>query len=90
MAMVAFLITITVVADSLGVGTDDGFTVVIEDEPPSEEKTTVWSVVDTFWRIITFQVDDFPPALNLIVFMPLTFGIVYIIADILKDLVPFT
>lgn len=89
MIMVFFLILITLVADSLGIAYGEGFIGGFETSP-DEEKMSVLSVIRTFWKIITFRVEEFPVILNLLVFMPLTFGIVYIVIDILKDLVPFT
>jgi hypothetical protein len=90
MVMVFFLVLLTVVTNSLAISTGEGFISGFEGEAPGEDKMSVFSVIQTFWKIITFRVEGFPVALNLLVFMPLTFGIVYIIADILKDLVPFT
>jgi hypothetical protein len=89
MVMIFFLLLITIVTDSVSMSYGEGFVSDFSGEP-GEDKMTVFSVTKTFWKIITFRIEGFPAALNLLVFMPLTFGIIYIVIDVLKDTIPFT
>lgn len=54
-----------------------------------ENISTVLSTLSAFISLITFRFDNVPIVFNF-VFIALGFGVVYIVIDILKDLVPFT
>lgn len=44
----------------------------------------------TFFDILTFQLEGIPPIINLLFFLPISIGMVYVIAEIVKDMIPFT
>lgn len=48
------------------------------------------SMLSTFFKIITFKIEGFPPILNLIFFYPISAIVLYMTADIIKDIIPFT
>jgi len=50
----------------------------------------VLSFIQTFFDIMTFNLDGIPPVVNLLFFLPITIGMVYVIAGIVKDIIPFT
>lgn len=89
MVMIIFLALVTLVADSVVLSTTenllDGNVV-----DTSQNSGAIFNMIGTFFKIITFQLPEIPIAINLLVFYPLSFGIIYMIVDILKDLIPFT
>lgn len=89
MVMVFFLILITITANSL---LPESAEMVTDGVEVGRSNTfgAIFNMMKTFFKIVTFQIDEFPVILNITVFMPLTVGVIYIIIDILKDLVPFT
>ena len=54
-----------------------------------ETSAGIFDLLGTFWDILTFQVDGLPMVFSA-VFSILSIGMAYIIALILKDLIPFT
>lgn len=89
MVMTLFLIFITIVADSISITT----TTDLLDNIPSDGDATVGSLfrfMETFFKILTFQLSGIPIFFNIFVFLPLTFGVIYMLLDIIKDLIPFT
>lgn len=89
MIMFLFLILITLVADSVLLTTsEDLLNGIVVDE--GNNTSSIFSMLDTFFKIITFQIPEVPFILNVLVFYPLSLGIVYMIIDILKDIIPFT
>lgn len=89
MIMFLFLILITLVADSVLLTTsEDLLNGIVVDE--GNNTSSIFRMLDTFFKIITFQIPEVPFILNVLVFYPLSLGIVYMIIDILKDIIPFT
>lgn len=89
MVMFLFLIIVTLVADSVLITTsEDMLGGGIADTGKSS--AAIFSMISTYYKIITFQIPSMPFIVNAIVFYPLSFGIVFMIVDILKDLIPFT
>jgi hypothetical protein len=89
MILVAFLFTVSYLATALGfsvnqeiVGIESGFDI--------GSVQGITNVLGTFFNIMLFRVEGIPTFITLIVFYPITFGIIYMIADIAKDLIPFT
>jgi len=63
------------------------------EELPGEGSPTsgsVISLITTFWKIATFQVEGLPALFTVLIFYPCNLIVLYMIIDILKDLVPFT
>jgi hypothetical protein len=50
----------------------------------------VFSMLGTWWDIISFNVEGMPAIVNLVIFYPLNAIAGYMVVDILKDLVPLT
>ena len=89
MIMILFLLLITFVADSIAITAS----VDIVDNIPGDASDNVGSIfrlMGTFFRILTFSLPGIPIVFNLFVFIPLTFGVIYMLIDIIKDLIPFT
>ena len=89
MVMVLFLLFMTFVADSLALTTS----VNIGDNIPTgadDSIAGVFRLMGTFFKILTFQLNGIPVVFNIFVFYPLTFGVIYMLIDIIKDLIPFT
>ena len=51
---------------------------------------SVFSMLSTFIKILTFQIEGFPAILNLLFFYPISAIVLYMTADIIKDIIPFT
>lgn len=89
MIMFVFLVIITLVADSVLLTTsEDLLSGVVVDT--TYTSSGIFTMIGTFFKIITFQLPQIPLVVNLLVFYPLSLGIIYMIVDILKDLIPFT
>jgi hypothetical protein len=88
-AIVFFIIFVTLLADSLGLATT---TNIAGQLPQNIERnaTSVFSVLNTFFAILTFRLVGVPFVINLLLFVPITFGTVYLILEIVKDVIPFT
>jgi hypothetical protein len=86
--LTAFLIIVTLTVQSIGYTTT---TDIVNGIPVTAEVTIggVFGFVATFFRILTFQIPELPLFINLI-FIPIVMMVVYMIVDVLKDLVPFT
>jgi len=85
-----FMMLMVVLVDSLGLTSTNEIVVpgtTGETEGPLRQ---IWSFVVTFYSIMTFQLVGVPALVNLFIFTPLAFGVIYIIVNILKDVVPFT
>lgn len=89
MIMFVFLVIITLVADSVLLTTSEDLLggAVVDTTYTS---SGIFTMIGTFFKIITFQLPQIPLVVNLLVFYPLSLGIIYMIVDILKDLIPFT
>jgi len=89
MVMVAFLFTVSYLATSIG------FSVAGDITAPeaSFEIGSLSGIIDilrTFFNIMLFRIEGIPIIITLVVFYPITFGIIYMLADIIKDIIPFT
>jgi hypothetical protein len=86
--IVFFLATISYMADALDLGTSaDVASSVQTDIAP--KKASVIGAMSMFFKILTFQLEGVPAMLNMIFLVP-TAIVLYIIIDIIKDLVPLT
>lgn len=86
--MVIFLVAATLVADSaLGISTSTNIIVDFDIAPPETwigRLNVARGMLGTFFNILTFQVEGLPVMINLLVFYPLTFGVAYMIIDIIR------
>ena len=55
-----------------------------------ESATGAWGMLQTFWALITFQAIGMPVWFTTLFIYPLTFGLLYLTIEIVKDLIPFT
>ena len=46
--------------------------------------------INTYLNLITFKVEGFPIILNVLIFYPINIMAIYFIAEIVKDIIPFT
>lgn len=89
MTMFLFLIVVTLVADSMLITvSEDVLGGIIVDK--TQSSSSIFSMIGTFYKVMTFQLPEIPFMINILVFYPLSIGIVYMIVDILKDIIPFT
>lgn len=89
MVLVAFLFAVSYLATALGFSVNEDIT-AIETGFSIGSVDGIVQVLGTFFNIMLFRVEGIPTFITLIVFYPITFGVVYMIADIAKDLIPFT
>lgn len=80
-----YLVIITLVADSLAI-TSSGI------ETPFLEETggmAVTGYLTTFWNMISFNI-NLPPVVTLLFIYPPLLILLYMVIEIIKDLIPFT
>ena len=83
-----FIIITTLYVNSLELSTTENPV----DSMPSDVDNSVnslFSALGTFFRLLTFRVDGVPELFN-IIFLVIAVGILYIIVDVVKDVIPFT
>lgn len=89
MILVAFLFMVSYLATTLGFTVSDDIT-AIDQSFELGSLSGITQVLGTFFNIMLFRVEGIPTFITLVVFYPITFGVVYMIADIAKDIIPFT
>jgi len=86
--LIFFLVLITLVADSaLGISTSVSVVDDLNYTPPNDwlsRLSGVLKILESFYKIVTFRVGGIPPFLNLLVFYPVSFGILYMIINIIR------
>jgi hypothetical protein len=87
--LVLFLLLMTYTASSI----EATSTVDLASEIPTSSNDTIrgiFKLMGVFFRMLTFQIDGIPVLFGLFVFLPVTFIVIYMLVDIIKDLIPFT
>ena len=79
-----FLVLITLTADSISMSTTSDIVSTVDVPGNPGILTTIWDFLGTFFRILTFQLDGFPIALNLLIFWPLTLANLFLIVSIIR------
>jgi hypothetical protein len=88
--IVFMMVGLTLLADSI---TGISASTDIVGSPASNIEASasgVLSFLRTFFDILTFNLDGIPTVVNLLFFFPITVGILFIIVEVVKDLIPFT
>lgn len=88
--LVFILVFITYIVDISTAYTITGGANSAIDTPTGFTDVDIWSMVQTFFGLLTFQISEIPAIINLFVFYPITVITAFMIIDVLKDLVPFT
>lgn len=88
MIMILFLVLMTFIADSLSITASVD---LVDGVPTGADDSIggIFKLMGTFFKLLTFNLPGIPAAFNF-VFIPLTFGVIYMLIDIIKDLIPFT
>ena len=86
--LTSLLIVLTLTANSISITASVDLTSGIETTT-SASVGGVLGLLSTFFKILTFQLTGIPVWFNLI-FMVITLMVVYMIIDVVKDLIPFT
>jgi hypothetical protein len=87
MMMALFMILMTFVAESIDASTTERLSdIAISTDTPGVLNflTQVWSYLGVFFRMMTFQINGIPAIFNLFVFLPITFGMLYIVVDTIR------
>ncbi len=82
-----FLYLMAIIANSIELEASE-----LHGSPISQPETSVdsiWGTLVSFWNMVTFQIEGVPFFITMI-FLIISIVLVYMIIDILKDLVPFT
>jgi hypothetical protein len=89
MVLILYLVLITIVAGSVSMTTT---TDIIGGISVNEEASilSVFGFLGTFFRILTFQITELPILVYVIFIYPPVIGILYMIIDVVKDIIPFT
>ena len=84
-----YLIIITIIADSVGIVATSGIADGIDTGSQNASLGSIFGLLSTFWKMITFQVQL--PILAIIIFIyPAVIIVIAMLIDIIKDLIPFT
>lgn len=84
-----YLMIITLLADSLLISTSGDIIGGINAPSTAGGTSGILDLLGTFWKMISFQIDL--PNIVLIIFVyPPVLIVVFMIIDVLKDLIPFT
>jgi len=67
--------TTNIFIDSINQGTNPGFL---------DNLSRVWTYMTLFFRLASFQVDGIPAIFNVLLFFPLSAGIIFMIISILR------
>jgi len=89
MIMFVFLIIVTLVAKDIELATTENLLAVSMDSSGASIGS-VFSMLGVLFRVLTFQIPAIPLIINVVVFYPLTIGVLAMIIDVVKDLIPFT
>lgn len=87
--LVLFLVIMTYTASSI----EATATVDLASDIPTSSNDSIsgiFKMMGVFFRMLTFQIDGIPVLFGLFVFLPVTFIVIYMLVDIIKDLIPFT
>ena len=84
------MVSLTLLADSI---TGIGASTDIVGSPTTNIDASVSGVLSfirTFFDILTFNLNGIPVIVNLLFFFPISIGLLFIIVEIVKDIIPFT
>lgn len=87
MLMALFMILMTFIAESIDASTTENLAdISLSTETPGllNFLGQVWAYLGVFFRMMTFQIDGIPAVFNLFVFLPITFGMLYIVVDTIR------
>jgi hypothetical protein len=84
------IVALTLLADSITGINASGSIITNPETGISVTRSGILSFLSTFFDILTFQLDGIPVLVNLLFFFPITVGVVFIIVEIVKDIIPFT
>ncbi len=89
MVLVILLILITITAGSVSINATTDITTGVAT---GGEATIggVLGMLSTFWKLLTFQLVGIPLLFNLLVFYPISFVVLFMAIDVIKDIIPFT
>ena len=89
MVLVILLLLITVTASSVSISASTDITTGL-GTGGTATVGSVLGMLSTFWKLLTFQLVGIPTLFNLLLFYPISFAVLYMAIDIIKDIIPFT
>ena len=84
------IVALTLLADSITGINASGSIIANPGSEITADVSGIFRFLTTFFDILTFQLDGIPVLVNLLFFFPITVGMVFIIVEIVKDIIPFT
>ncbi len=87
---VFMMVALTLLADSI---TGISATTDIVGSPATNidaSASGILSFLRTFFDILTFNLEGIPNMVNLLFFFPISVGLIFIIVEVVKDIIPFT
>lgn len=87
--LVSFLTLITIIAGSVFEPVEGAITPMVPSSV-SPSGAAVISYLSVFFKLLTFQVPGLPGIITGVIFVPITFMVVFMIIDVVKDIIPFT
>ena len=88
--IIMILLFATYMVDVTDVYTTTSTVGTVLSAPENTDVVTIFSMASTFFSILTFQIDGLPAIINILFFYPLSGAVLYMIIDVVKDLIPFT
>ena len=87
MIMALFMVLMTFIAEGIDESTTSNLSdIAISTDTPGGLNFLgqVWAYFGVFFKMMTFQIEGIPAVFNLFVFLPITFGLVYIVVDTIR------
>lgn len=86
---VLFIIFITLIANQIELY---NATKSITGNMPGEVNASITGImgfIQTYINLLTFNINGFPDILNALIFYPINIVTIYLLAEIIKDIIPF-
>lgn len=83
------IVAVTLLADSI-TGINASNSIVSNPGAITADVSGIFRFLSTFFDILTFQLTGIPTLINLLFFFPISVGLIFIILEIVKDIIPFT
>ena len=87
MLMALFMVLMTFIAQGIDTTTTESLSdIAINTDTPGGLNFLgqVWAYIGVFFKMMTFQIEGIPAVFNLFVFLPITFGMLYIVVDTIR------
>lgn len=85
---ILFICFVTLIANQMQIYNVDDITKGITNDLDFN-LSGIRALLQTYLSIITFKIPGFPPILNILIFIPINILAIYLLLEIVKDILPF-